>query len=62
MNRTTLLEEALLKTQPKETVKEVIETLTFLKQQEKKEKLQRAQQAVEATMSLNTAWKEAWLY
>jgi hypothetical protein len=62
MDKTTLLAEALLKTQPKETVKEVIETLNFLEQQEKQEELRRAQQAVEAAVRLNTAWKDAWLF
>jgi hypothetical protein len=62
MDKTTLLAEALLKTQPKETVKEVIETLNFLEQQEKQEELWRAQQAVEAAVRLNTAWKDAWLF
>jgi hypothetical protein len=61
MDKTTLLAEALLKTQPAETVKEVIETLNFLEQQEKKEEL-RAQQAKEAEVSLYTAWRDAWLY
>jgi hypothetical protein len=62
MDKTTLLAEALLKTHPKETVKEVIETLNFLEQQEKKEELQLAQQAEAAAVSLNTAWKDAWLF
>jgi hypothetical protein len=62
MDKTTLLAEALLKTQPKETVKEVIETLNFLEQQQKEEELRLARQAVEEAVSLNTAWKNAWLY
>ncbi len=62
MDKATLLAEALLKTQPEETVKEVIETLNFLEQQEKKEKLRLARQAVEATENLNKAWKDAWLF
>lgn len=62
MDKTTLLAEALLKTQPKETVKEVIETLNFLEQQQKEKELQHARQAVEEAVSLNTAWKNAWLY
>jgi hypothetical protein len=62
MDKTTLLAEALLKTQPEETVKEVIEMLNFLEQQEKKEKLRHAQQAVEEAVRLNTAWKDAWLF
>lgn len=62
MDKTTLLAEALLKTQPKETVKEVIEMLNLLEQQEKEEELRLAQQAVEANVSLYTAWKDAWLY
>jgi hypothetical protein len=62
MDKTTLLAEALLKTQPKETVREVIETLNFLEQQEKEEELRLARQAVEEAVSLNTAWKNAWLY
>ena len=62
MDKTTLLAEALLKTQPEETVKAVMETLNFLEQQEKEEELRRARQAVEEAVSLNTAWKNAWLY
>ena len=62
MDKTTLLAEALLKTQPKETVREVIETLNLLEQQEKEEELRLARQAVEEAVSLNTAWKNAWLY
>ena len=62
MDKTTLLAEALLKTQPKETVKEVMEMLTLLEQQEKKEALRLARQAEEAAENLNKAWKEAWLF
>ena len=62
MDKTTLLAEALLKTQPKETVREVIETLNFLEQQQKEEELRLTRQAVEEAVSLNTAWKNAWLY
>jgi hypothetical protein len=43
-------------------VKEVIETLNFLEQQEKEKELRLARQAVEEAVSLNTAWKNAWLY
>lgn len=62
MDKTTLLAEALLKTQPKETVQEVIEMLNLLEQQEKKEELRLDQQAEEAAARLQTAWKEAWLF
>lgn len=62
MDKTTLLAEALLRTQPEETVKEVIETLNFLEQQEKEERLRLSKQSMDATENLCIAWKEAWLY
>ncbi len=61
MDRTSLLAEALLKTQPAETVKEVINALNHLEQQEKKEELRRARQT-EQEVILRKAWKEAWIY
>lgn len=62
MEKTTLLQEALLRTQPENIVKEVIEMLNLLEQQEKEEKLRMAQQAVETEANLKAAWNNAWLY
>lgn len=62
MDKTALLAEALLKTQPEETVKVVIETLKILEQQEKKEELRRVRQAEEAAVRLDAVWKDAWLF
>lgn len=62
MEKTTLLAEALLKTHPKETVQEVIEMLTLLEQQEKKEAMQLTPQEAEAVVKINKAWEEAWLF
>lgn len=62
MEKTTLLKEALLKTQPENIVKEVIEMLKLVEQQEKEEKLRMAQQALEKEANLNAAWNNAWLY
>ena len=62
MEKTTLLKEALLKTQPENIVQEVIEMLRLVEQQEKEEKLRMAQQAQETEANLNAAWNNAWLY
>lgn len=62
MEKTTLLKEALLRTQPENIVKEVIEMLKLVEQQEKEEKLRMAQQTLETEANLNAAWENAWLY
>lgn len=62
MEKTSWLQEALLRTQPENIVKEVIEKLNLLEQQEKEEKLCVAQQAVETEANLIAAWNNAWLY
>jgi len=62
MEKTTLLEEALLRSQPEKIVNQVIEMLQVLKQQEKEEQLQRTRQARETEAALLAAWENAWLY
>ncbi|MGV3502583.1 MAG: hypothetical protein ACO1O1_02690 [Adhaeribacter sp.] len=62
MEKTTLLEEALLRSQPEKIVNQVIEMLQVLKQQDKEEQLQRTRQARETEAALLAAWENAWLY